>query len=185
MNMKILVMAFAIILAIASVAVRVVLDTPQAFAETQTAGKNEMAHSHDVKGAMYMLDDLVIENVAARATIPGAQVAGGYMTITNKGVETDTLLTGTSNVADDLQIHEMKMEGDVMKMRQLDQGIVIAPGSIVALKPGGLHIMFMGLEAPLEKDTRFKATLNFEKAGAIDVEFIVMDAKHFIGGHSH
>lgn len=186
MNMKIIIAAFAIILAIGSVAVRVVLDTPQAFAETQSADETKsMNHAHEGVGAMYMLGDLAIENVTARATVPGAKVGGGYLTITNNGQEADTLITGATDIAGELQIHEMKMDGDVMKMRQLEQGITVEPGKTVTLKPGGLHIMFMGLEAPLEKDTSFKATLNFAKAGAIEVEFNIMDAKHFMTNHNH
>lgn len=183
MNMKILVAAFAVILAIGAVAARVVLDTPQAFAETQSV--DGMKHVDQPIGAMYMLGDLVIENVKARATVPGAKVGGGYLTITNNGTEPDTLNTGATDIANELQIHEMKMDGDVMKMRQLDQGIVIDAGATVALKPGGLHIMFMMLNTPLEKETSFKATLNFAKAGAIEVEFNVMDAKHFMSSHNH
>lgn len=183
MNMKILVAAFAAIFAIGSVAVRVVLDTPQAFAETQS--EDDMKHVDQPIGAMYMLGDLVIENVTARATVPGAKVGGGYLTITNNGTEPDTLITGATDIANELQIHEMKMDGDVMKMRQLEKGIIIVPGKMVTLKPGGLHIMFMTLNTPLEKETSFKATLNFAKAGAIEVEFNVMDAKHFMNGHNH
>ena len=98
MNMKIIIAAFAIILAIGSVAVRVVLDTPQAFAETQSADETKsMNQAHEAVGAMYMLGDLAIENVTARATVPGAKVGGGYLTITNNGQETDTLITGATD----------------------------------------------------------------------------------------
>lgn len=183
MNMKILVTAFAIILAVGAVAVRVVLDTPRAFAQTQSV--NDMKHGVQPIGAMYMLGDLVIENVTARATVPGAKVGGGYLSITNNGTAPDTLITGETDVAGELQIHEMKMQGDVMKMRRLDQGIVIKPGATVTLMPGGFHIMFMALEAPLEKDTSFKATLNFANAGVLEVEFNVMDGKHFMSNHNH
>lgn len=185
MNMKLLIAAFAVILAIGSVAVRVVLDTPQAFAESQSSEEHDHAHKHTSDSAMFMLGDLVIENVAARETVPGAKVGGGYLTITNKGSTSDTFISGETEIAGELQIHEMKMEGDVMKMRQLEQGIVIEPGATVTLKPGGLHIMFMSLQSPLVKDTSFSATLNFEKAGGINIDFPVMDAKHFMGQHKH
>ncbi len=195
MNMKFLIAAFAVILAMGSVAVRVVLDTPSAFAESQSTStqkhaaehnhEQEHEHGHEKIGPMYMLGDLAIENVVARETVPGAKVGGGYLIITNNGGEADTFVSGATDIADELQIHEMKMEGDVMKMRQLEQGIVIEPGASVTLKPGGLHIMFMSLQSPLEKDASFKATLNFAKAGSIDVEFKVMDTKHFMTQHSH
>ncbi|MGZ3342315.1 MAG: copper chaperone PCu(A)C, partial [Reyranella sp.] len=69
--------------------------------------------------------------------------------------------------------HEMKMDGNVMRMRELEKGIEIPPGGTVELKPGGFHVMFMGLKAPFTKDSKVPATLVFEKAGSIDVELQV------------
>ena len=67
----------------------------------------------------------------------------------------------------------MKMDGNVMRMRELEKGLEIPPGATVTLKPGGLHIMFMGLKAPFAKDAKVPVTLVFEKAGSIDVELLV------------
>ena len=61
------------------------------------------------------------------------------------------------------------MDGNVMKMRELEKGLEIAPGATVMLKPGGYHIMFMGLKAPIAKDAEVPVTLVFEKAGSIDI----------------
>ena len=69
------------------------------------------------------------------------------------------------------------MENDVMKMRQLPDGIEIPAGATVELKPGGLHVMFMKIKHPLAEGDTFKATLNFEKAGKVDVDFTVGAAK--------
>ena len=85
----------------------------------------------------------------SRATLPNAPVAGGYITITNKGSADDTLIAASSPVAEDVQLHEMKMEGDVMKMAELPDGIAVPAGGTVTLEPGGLHLMFMGLKEPL------------------------------------
>ena len=65
----------------------------------------------------------------------------------------------------------MKMENDVMKMRMLRNGLTIKPGETVMLKPGGYHIMFTGLTAPLVKGQHVDVTLKFEKAGEVKVDF--------------
>jgi copper(I)-binding protein len=67
----------------------------------------------------------------------------------------------------------MKMDGNVMRMRELDKGIEIPPGTSVELKPGGLHLMFTGLKAPFARDSKVPLTLVFEKAGSADVELAV------------
>ena len=107
-----------------------------------------------------------------RATPKGASVGGGYMTITNSGHISDRLVGGTSNTSSRLEIHEMSMEGDVMKMRPA-AGIEIKPGQTVELKPGGYHVMFVGLKQPFEQGQHIKATLHFEKAGDVAVDFTV------------
>jgi len=108
-----------------------------------------------------------------RATPPGAKVGGGFLVIRNTGTEPDRLVGGAVSFADELQVHEMTMEGDVMKMRQLENGLEIPAGGEVTLKPGSFHIMFMGLKHGLEQGKDEKATLKFEKAGEVEVEFAV------------
>jgi copper(I)-binding protein len=121
----------------------------------------------------YNLGPLQIVQPWARATPKGASVAGGFMKITNKGTAPDRLLGGTAGFAGRFEIHEMKMEQGVMKMRPLSAGLEIKPGQTVELKPGSFHVMFMELKAPLEKGQRVKGTLEFEKAGKIEVEYTV------------
>jgi periplasmic copper chaperone A len=121
----------------------------------------------------YKLGSLEIDQPWTRATAPTAKAGGGFVTITNKGTTPDRLIAARSTVSDKVEIHEMKMDGNVMRMRELDKGLEIPPGATVALKPGGLHIMFMELKAPLAKDTKVPLTLVFEKAGSIDVELPV------------
>ena len=119
----------------------------------------------------YTLGTLKIGHPWARATPKGAAVGGGYLSVTNTGKEPDRLIGISSDVAGKAEIHEMKMDGGVMSMRPVTGGLVIKPGETVALKPGGYHVMFMGLKAPFVEGRSFKGTLVFEKAGKIDVDF--------------
>jgi copper(I)-binding protein len=104
-----------------------------------------------------------------RATLPNAPVGGGFLTIENTGTEADRLISATSTVAGDTQIHEMAMDGDVMKMRQLVDGLEIPAGETVVLAPGGFHIMFMGLKQAFVEGETVAVTLTFEKAGSVEV----------------
>jgi len=121
----------------------------------------------------YKVGNLQISQPWSRATPKGAAVAGGYLKITNTGTTPDRLLGGSTDIAKGLEVHEMSMDGGVMKMRQLKDGLTIAPGATVELKPGSYHIMLVNLTRPLAKGERIKASLNFEKAGKADVEFAV------------
>ena len=137
------------------------------------------AFAHD-----FTLGNLEIGHPASKATLPGQPVGGGFMTITNKGGEADRLLAITApDVSDDVQLHEMAIENDVMKMRQLPDGIEIPAGATVELKSGGLHVMFMRIKHPFKEGESFKATLTFEKAGAVDVDFKIGAAKPGAAGH--
>jgi hypothetical protein len=124
-------------------------------------------------GPRYKAGALVIESPWSRATPGGAKVAGGYMRITNTGQEPDRLVGGTLPQAGRFEVHEMSMAGDVMRMRPLESGLAIAPGATVELKPGGHHIMFMDLKEPLGEGRVVKGTLQFEKAGTVEVEYAV------------
>jgi copper(I)-binding protein len=120
-----------------------------------------------------------------RATPKGASVGGGYLKITNTGTAPDHLVGGSTDVSSRFEVHEMSMDNDVMKMRPVGKGIEIKPGQTVELKPGGYHVMFIGLKQPLEKGGHVKATLQFEKAGKVDVDFTVQDIGAQTGGGDH
>jgi copper(I)-binding protein len=115
------------------------------------------------------LGDINISLPFTRATLPNAPVGGGFLTIENTGTEADRLVSATSEVAGETQIHEMAMEGDVMKMRQLAEGLEIPAGETVVLAPGGFHIMFMGLKQAFVEGETVAVTLTFEKAGSVEV----------------
>jgi copper(I)-binding protein len=126
------------------------------------------AQAHEFK-----VGTLEIGHPWTRATPKGATVAGGYLKITNKGTAADRLTGVASDIAPRVEIHEMVMTGSVMKMRPIATGLEIKPGETVEFKPGSYHIMFMNLKRPLEKGQRIKGTLTFEKAGPVEVEFVV------------
>lgn len=121
----------------------------------------------------YSVGNLLIGHPVARATPANAPVSGGYMTIRNNGEEADRLVGGAADFAGKVEIHEMAMDGDVMKMREIEGGIEIPAGGEVVLKPGGLHVMFMQLGQQLEEGTELPAMLTFEKAGDVAVTFNV------------
>ena len=126
------------------------------------------AMAHDFK-----VGDLTINHPWTRATPTGAKVGGGYLAITNNGKTADRLLGGSLTAAGYVEIHEMKMDGGVMKMRALEKGLEIKPGETIKFEPGGYHLMFMDLKEPLKQDQMVKGELQFEKAGKIAVEFKV------------
>ncbi len=128
------------------------------------------AHAH---AADVMAGSLKISATWARATPKGASVGGGYMTITNTGSTPDKLVGGSTSISKELEVHEMTMDNGVMKMRPVSGGLEIKPGQTVKLDPAGYHIMFVGLNGQLKEGDHFKATLEFAKAGKVDVDFVI------------
>jgi copper(I)-binding protein len=116
---------------------------------------------------------LVISQPWSRATAGGAKVGAGYMTITNTGTEPDRLIGGSLPQAGKFEVHEMRMENNVMKMRPISSGLEIKPGQTVKLAPGGYHVMFMKLKEPLKQGEVLKGELIFEKAGKVPIEYKV------------
>ena len=121
----------------------------------------------------FKVGDLVIDTPYARATMPNAPVSGGYMTIRNTGATADRLTGGKAPFAGMVQIHEMKMEGEVMKMREIEGGLEIPAGGEVVLKPGGYHVMFMQLSEQLKEGETRDVELTFANAGNIELPFEV------------
>ncbi len=122
-----------------------------------------------------------IEGAYTRATVPGQQVAGGFMKIENKGVA-DQLISASSPVAGEVQLHEMAMDGNVMKMRQV-KDIPLPAGGAVELKPGGLHLMLMNIKAPLTAGETVPVKLKFAKAGEVEVKMPVNAMGNAAAGH--
>ena len=124
------------------------------------------AHAQNAK-----VGSVQIENAYTRATVPGQQAAGGFMKIENKGAA-DQLVSASSPVAGEVQLHEMAMDGNVMKMRQV-KDIAVPAGGAVELKPGGLHLMFMNIKAPLTAGETVPVKLKIAKAGEVEVKMPV------------
>jgi len=111
---------------------------------------------------------IVVERPWARATPAGARTGVVYVTLINNGSSNDSLLSAATPVADQVQFHSASQENGVSRMREM-RTVEVAPGARVAFSPGGLHIMVVGLKQPLKEGQTFPLTLNFEKAGKIDV----------------
>jgi copper(I)-binding protein len=145
-------------------------------AEMTTIAQAQMEHGGQgaTSGvATFKLGDLTVTSPWTRATPGGAKIAGGYLKITNNGASADRFVGAKSDTSDRVEIHEMSMSDGVMKMRPLPNGLEIKPGETVELKSGGYHLMFMDLKQALKPGDTFKATLQFEKAGPLEVNFNV------------
>jgi copper(I)-binding protein len=126
------------------------------------------AAAHD-----YSLGSLSIDHPWARATAPGAPVGGGFLRIHNAGDEPDRLIDGSVDFASDVQIHESSMNDGMMRMQHLEEGLLIPAGETVTLRPGSYHVMFTGLQRRLVEGKSEQITLEFERAGEIDVELTI------------
>ncbi len=129
--------------------------------------------------------DLVVEGAWTKAMLPGQKVGGGFLKVTNKGASDDRLVSASSPVSPDVQLHEMTVVDDVMQMRQLSGGIPVPAGQTVELKPGGLHLMFMAVVEPFKDGGAVPVTLTFEKAGKVDVTLPIapLGTKEMPAGH--
>jgi copper(I)-binding protein len=130
-----------------------------------------IAFSSSLLAQNALVGPIKVENAYTRATMPGQQVAGGFIKIENKGTA-DQLVSASSPAAGEVQLHEMSMEGSVMKMRQV-KDITVPAGGSVELKPGGLHLMFMNIKAPLTAGESIPVKLKFAKAGEVEVKMPV------------
>jgi periplasmic copper chaperone A len=121
----------------------------------------------------FTVGSIEISNPWARATPKGASVGGAYMTITNNGTEPDRLVGASSPVAKQAEVHQMAMDKGVMSMRPVPGGLEIKPGQTVVFNPESFHLMLAGLKQPLAQGERVRATLDFAKAGKVDLELVV------------
>jgi copper(I)-binding protein len=139
-------------------------------------------------GAPVKAGALTIEAPWLRATPGGAKVAAGYLRITNNGGEPDRLTGASIPLATSGEVHEMSMQSGVMHMRALPQGVAIAPGQTIELRPVGYHLMFPDLKGALKQGESIEGSLTFERAGRVPVTFAVGGlggAPPAGGGQSH
>lgn len=147
----------------------------------QGSGHDHSAMDMDVVKA----GGLEVSDGTTKAMLPGQPVGGGYVTIRNTGNGDDRLIGIESTAAGRAEIHEMAMVNDVMKMRKLDDGIIIPAGQTVELKPGGLHMMFFDVRKPFAEGDKVPVTLIFEKAGKVEIVLSAGGAGKGGGEHQH
>ena len=133
---------------------------------------------------------ITISNAWSRATVQGQKATGAFMTVTSK--ENSKLVAASTPVAGIVEIHEMKMDKDVMKMSALPNGLDLPAGKSVDLKPGSFHIMLMDLKMPLNKDIAVPLTLTFQDATGKRTQQVVQipvstqaPAGQAMGDHKH
>ena len=111
---------------------------------------------------------ITVEQAWARATPRGALTGAAYMTLINKGAFADRLLSATTPVVDQIQFHKQTEDNGVSRMREV-HNVELSPGGKIIFKPGDMHMMIVGIRQPLKEGQTFPLTLQFEKAGQIDV----------------
>lgn len=133
---------------------------------------SSLAGAHD-----YTIGNLRVEQGVARPTVPGQPSGAAYLSIENQGKKGDRLLGVKTPIAQSAQIHSMSMQGNIMKMREVN-AIELKPSSKTVMQPGnGYHIMLIGLKQPLKLGAQFPLTLIFEKAGMLDISVAVEEVK--------
>lgn len=136
------------------------------------------AAAHD-----YRAGDIAIAHPWSRVASANATGAG-FMRLRNGGSQPDRLLSASTSIARAVELHTHVRDGDVMRMRPVE-AIVLPPGETVELRPGGYHVMLIGLTEPLVQGTRVPLTLRFERAGEVRVELAVEAAGARGAGHGH
>ncbi|WP_455482682.1 copper chaperone PCu(A)C [Bartonella sp. B35(2025)] len=121
----------------------------------------------------YQLGNIEIIHPWIRAIPNSTKVGSGYLYIINHGNTPDRLIAVSTSGVQTTEIHSMTVVNDIMKMEKIHNGIEIPGNGEIRLKPGGDHIMFMGLAQPFKPGDKINAKLTFEKAGTIDVDFYV------------
>lgn len=122
-------------------------------------------------GQSFTAGDITVTGAYARSTLASAQSAGGYLTVTNTGSAADTFTGASSPAASTIDIHQMKMNGQVMEMTAVEGGLTIPPGGTVSLDPMSYHLMMTGLSGPLVKGQCVPMVLHFARAGDLAVQF--------------
>jgi copper(I)-binding protein len=118
-----------------------------------------------LSGSALYAQTIEVKDAWARVSVPGQKASGAFMKITSR--DGARLVSASSPVAGVTEVHEMKMEGDVMKMRAVAGGLDLPPGKTVELKPGGYHVMLMDLKAPLQTGSTVPLTLVFQDAKGV------------------
>ncbi|MBB4953428.1 uncharacterized protein YcnI/copper(I)-binding protein [Agrobacterium vitis] len=139
------------------------------------AGMMSMDKTPDNSGTA-TVGELKLSKGFLKAMLPGQPVGGGYVTVANSGKADDRLVSVSSPNAVNVELHEMSMSNNVMKMRKVDGGLEVKAGGTLEMKPGGYHLMFMGVKKPFAAGEMVPVTLTFEKAGSVEMMLPVTPA---------
>lgn len=134
-----------------------------------------LAHDHVHDAMTVSVGALELSELRVIETPPNARNAGGFLTIMNTGDSDDRLVSATSPASERVELHTMTMDGDVMRMREMEDGIALPAGEMVELKPGGLHVMFIGLSGPFVTGETVPVTLTFESGDTQELIMPVME----------
>ena len=118
----------------------------------------------------FALGDIEIVAPFSRATLPNSSTGGVYFSLANSGTTDDVLLSASTPLAQVVQLHDMKIEDNVMRMSELPDGITVPAGSTIVLKPSGMHLMLVRLDGQLVEGETLPLTLSFKNAGDITVD---------------
>lgn len=129
-------------------------------------GASASAHAMTAESGIAQIGDIAISGGFARAMPPGAPTGSAYLNIANKG-KNDDVLVGVSSPNGMVEVHQMSMQGGMMKMSPVAGGLAIPAGETVQLKPGGYHLMFMNVTTPLKEGETVEVTLKFQTAGEV------------------
>lgn len=127
---------------------------------------------------------VAIEDPYARAASPSAISGAAFMQIMNMGEAEDRLVAAASDVAERVELHTHVMDGDVMRMVEVEEGFAVPAGESISLERGGMHVMFLGLNRPLTQGDEVEVTLTFEQAGDVTVT-IPVDNERMPAGMGH
>jgi copper(I)-binding protein len=162
--------------------------SPSAFAGTdnhEKHGNHEKHAHHNHDNHAHNSDQLMVMDVVIRATTPNAGATAAYGIIHNHSTTDDRLIGASVSFAKKAEIHEMKIEGDVMKMRELEGGLIIPAGEMVSLAMGAEHVMIIGLSGPIIQGDSYQISFEFEKAGIITAKASTISLSGKPAAHSH
>ena len=134
----------------------------------------------------YKVGQIEVDDLWVRASAPGQTNGAGYLDIDTDAKTPDRLLSVTSSAAERVELHTVQTENGVARMRQVDGGIAVPADGEVKLRPGGYHVMFIKLKAPFAEGGTVPVTLEFEKAGSVELSLPVRAVPAAAGhGHGH
>mgnify|MGYP005988122611 CR=1 FL=1 len=154
-------------------------DHPNSHSQPHNEDKSAITLPHSLETVSFTNASGIVVTITQpiiRAAFSQASTGAAYVSLTNQGEQAVTLesVSAPVSLVNEVQLHDMVMDGETMKMEQIMDGIALPVGTDIALQPGGKHIMLMGLNDTLDAGKTFPLTLNFGESGSITVDFTVV-----------